>query len=106
MNAFGQATDTDRIHKRWFNKSLGLVHIGKDTKALRVLDKGLNLNPREKEAQSQRALIVRKMGRLMIRDSRSLVLCSILVFQPFHCLELVFSHYLKANTNPLIKNYI
>ena len=61
LNAFGEATDTDRIHKRWFNKSLGLVHLGKDTETLRALDKVLNLNPREKEAQSKRALIVRKM---------------------------------------------
>jgi len=47
----------------WFNKSLALVHLGKDNEALRALDKILTLNPRDREAQSKRAFIVRKMAR-------------------------------------------
>jgi len=63
LNAFGQATDTDpEFTNAWFNKSLAIVHLGKETEALRHLDKLLKLNPRDKEAQSQRALIVRKMA--------------------------------------------
>ena len=63
VNAFGQATDTDPgFTNAWFNKSLALVNLGKDTEALRALDKAITLNPRDKEAQSQRALIVRKMA--------------------------------------------
>jgi len=65
VNAFGQATDTDpQFTNVWFNKSLALVHLGKDTEALRALDKVIKLNPRDKEAQSQRALIVRKMAQV------------------------------------------
>jgi tetratricopeptide (TPR) repeat protein len=65
VNAFGQATDTDpEFTNAWFNKNLALVHLGKDTEALRPLDKVLTLNPRDKEAQSQRALIVRKMSQV------------------------------------------
>lgn len=65
VNAFGQASDTDfQNTNAWFNKSLALVHLGKDTEALRALDKAIMLNPRDKEAQSQRALIVRKMAHV------------------------------------------
>ena len=64
VNAFGQATDTDPVFTNaWFNKSLSFVHLGKETEALRALDKAITLNPRDKEAQSQRALIVRKMAQ-------------------------------------------
>jgi tetratricopeptide (TPR) repeat protein len=65
VNAFGQATDTDpEFTNAWFNKSLALIHPGKDTEALRAPDKAITLNPRDKEAQSQRALIVRKMAQV------------------------------------------
>ena len=65
MNAFGQATDIDpEFTNAWFNKSLALVNLGKDIDALRALDKAIKLNPRDKEAQSQRALIVRKMAKV------------------------------------------
>ena len=64
VNAFGQATDIDpHFTNAWFNKSLALLYLGKDTEALRALDKVLKLNSHDKEAQSQRALIVRKMAR-------------------------------------------
>ena len=64
VNAFGQASDTNPdFINAWFNKSLALVNLGKDTDALRALDKVLKLNPSDKEAQSQRALIVRKMAQ-------------------------------------------
>jgi len=70
VNAFGQATDTDpEFINAWFNKSLALVHLGKDTGALRALDKVLKVNPHDKEAQSQRALIVRKMAQ--VSDTRN-----------------------------------
>jgi tetratricopeptide (TPR) repeat protein len=63
-NAFGQAADIDsRFTSALFNKSLALVHLGKDTEALHALDKLLKINPRDNEAQSQRALIVRNMAR-------------------------------------------
>lgn len=63
VNAFGQATDTDpEFVNAWFNKSLALVNLGKDTEALRALDNVIRLNPHDKEAQSQRVLIVRKMA--------------------------------------------
>jgi len=69
VNAFGQATDTDpEFTNAWFNKSLALVHLGKDTEALRALDKVLKLNPQDKEAQSQRALKVRKMSHIGDRE--------------------------------------
>ena len=65
MNAFGQATDIDpEFTNAWSNKSLALVNLGKDIDALRALDKAIKLNPRDKEAQSQRALIVRKMAKV------------------------------------------
>ena len=65
MNAFGQATDTDpEFTNAWYNKSLALIHLGKETEALRALDKAIKLNPRDAEAQSQRALIVRKMAQV------------------------------------------
>jgi tetratricopeptide (TPR) repeat protein len=65
VNAFGQATDIDpEFTNAWFNKSLALVNLGKDIDALRALDKAIKLNPRDKEAQSQRALIVRKMAKV------------------------------------------
>ena len=65
VNAFGQATDTDpEFTNAWFNKSLALVHLGKDTEALRALDKVLKLDPRDKEAQSQRELILRKKAQV------------------------------------------
>jgi len=65
VNAFGQATDIDpQFTNAWFNKSLALLHLGKETEALRALDKVIKLNPRDKEAQSQSALIVRKMARV------------------------------------------
>jgi len=65
VNAFGQATDTDpEFTDAWFNKSLALVNLEKDTEALRALDKVLKLNPRDKEAQSQRTLVVRKMAQV------------------------------------------
>lgn len=64
VNAFGQAADIDPSDTHaLFNKSLGLVHLGKETEALRALDKVLTLDPRDNEAQSQRALIVGKMAR-------------------------------------------
>jgi tetratricopeptide (TPR) repeat protein len=64
VNAFGQATDIDpQFTNAWFNKSLALVNLEKATEALRALDKVIKLNPRDKEAQSQRALIVRKMAQ-------------------------------------------
>jgi len=66
VNAFGQATDTDpEFTNAWFNKSLALVNLGKDTEALRALDKVIKLNPRDKEVQSQRALIFRKMAQVI-----------------------------------------
>jgi Tfp pilus assembly protein PilF len=40
------------------------VNLGKETEALRALDKVIKLNPRDKEAQSQRALIVWKMAQV------------------------------------------
>jgi len=40
------------------------VNLEKETEALRALDKVLKLNPRDNEAQSQRALIVRKMAQV------------------------------------------
>jgi tetratricopeptide (TPR) repeat protein len=62
VNAFGQAADTDtEFTNALYNKSLALVNLGKDTEALRHLDKLLKINPHDTEAQSQRALIVRKM---------------------------------------------
>ena len=65
VNAFGQVTEINpQFANAWFNKSLALVHLGKDTEALRALDKVLKLNPRDKETQSQRALIVRKMAQV------------------------------------------
>jgi len=65
VNAFGQATDIDpEFTNASFNKSLALINLGKETEALRALDKVLKLNPRDKEAQSQRALIVRKMAQV------------------------------------------
>ena len=65
VNAFGQATDTDpEFTNAWFNKGLALVNLEKETEALRALDKVLKLNPRDKEAQSQRVLIVRKMAQI------------------------------------------
>jgi tetratricopeptide (TPR) repeat protein len=63
VNAFGQATDTDpEFANAWFNESLALLHLGKDTEALRSLDKVLTLNPRDEEVQSQHELIVGKMA--------------------------------------------
>jgi hypothetical protein len=62
------------------NKSLAPVHPGNDTGALRAPDKVLNLNPRDKETQSRRALIVRKMGQVSDTGSWPLELFSILVF--------------------------
>jgi tetratricopeptide (TPR) repeat protein len=65
VNAFGQATDVNgEFTNAWFNKSLALVNLEKDTEALRALDKVLKLNPRDNEAQSQRVLIVRKMAQV------------------------------------------
>jgi tetratricopeptide (TPR) repeat protein len=64
VNAFGQATDIDpEFTNAWFNKSLALIHLNKETEALRALDKVLKVNPRDGEAQSQRALIVGKLAR-------------------------------------------
>lgn len=64
INAFGQAADIDPVCTgALFNKSLALVHLGKETEALRALDKVLTLNPRDDEAQSQRALIVGRLAR-------------------------------------------
>jgi tetratricopeptide (TPR) repeat protein len=69
VNAFGQATDTDpEFTNAWFNKSLSLLHLGKEIESLRALDKVLKLDPCDKEAQSQRELIVRKMSP--VRDPR------------------------------------
>jgi len=51
VNAFGQATDTDPgFTNAWFNKSLVLVNLGKDTVALTSFDKAIKLNPLYKEA--------------------------------------------------------
>jgi tetratricopeptide (TPR) repeat protein len=62
VNAFGQAADTDpEFTNALYNKSLALVNLGKDTEALRHLDKLLKINPHDTEAPSQRALIIRKM---------------------------------------------
>jgi tetratricopeptide (TPR) repeat protein len=70
VNSFGQATDVDpEFTNAWFNKSLALIYLGKDTEALRALDKVIKLNPRDKEAQSQRALIVGKIARIGIKDN-------------------------------------
>ncbi len=64
MNAFGQAADIDpHFTNALFNKSLALVNLGKDTEALKALDKVLKLSPHDTEAQSQRALITRKMAQ-------------------------------------------
>jgi len=65
VSSFGQATDTDpEFTNAWFNKSLALINLGKETEALRALDKVLTLNPHDKEAQSQRVLIVRKLAQV------------------------------------------
>lgn len=65
MNAFGQTADIDpKFTNAWFNKSLAFVHLGKETESLHALDKVLKLNPHDKEAQSQRELIVRKMAQV------------------------------------------
>lgn len=70
VNAFGQATDINpEFTNAWFNKSLALFHLGKDTGALRALDKVLKLNPRDKEAQSQRALIFGKIAQIGVEDN-------------------------------------
>jgi len=62
VNAFGQAADTDpEFINALYNKSLALVNLGKDTEALRHIDKLLKINPHDTEAQSQRVLILRKM---------------------------------------------
>ena len=51
VNAFGLATDTDPgFTNAWFNKCLAFVHLGKDTEALRALDKAIKLNPLDTEA--------------------------------------------------------
>ena len=64
VNAFGQAADINPAYTNvLFNKSLALVHLGKETEALRALDKVLTQNPRDNEAQSQRALIVGRLAR-------------------------------------------
>jgi len=42
VNAFGQAADTDPAYTQaWFNRSLALVHLGKETEALRALERFL-----------------------------------------------------------------
>jgi tetratricopeptide (TPR) repeat protein len=75
VNAFGQVTDTDpKFTNALFNKSLALVNLGKDTEALRALDKVLKLNLQDEEAQSQRGWIVGKMRHISdtgITDSHS-----------------------------------
>ena len=64
VNAFGQAADIDpACTGALFNKSLALVHLGKETEALRALEKVLTQNPRDNEAHSQRALIVGRLAR-------------------------------------------
>jgi tetratricopeptide (TPR) repeat protein len=64
VNAFGQATGIDPGYaSARFNRSLALVHLGKETEALRDLDKVLGLNPLDSEAQSQRSLIVGRLAR-------------------------------------------
>ena len=64
VNAFGQAADINPAHTRaLFNKSLALVHLGKEAEALRALDKVLALDPYDDEAQSQWALIVGRLAR-------------------------------------------
>jgi tetratricopeptide (TPR) repeat protein len=64
VNAFGQAADIDpACTDALFNKSLALVNLGKDTGALRALDKVVKLNPGDQEALSQRALIVGRLAR-------------------------------------------
>ena len=55
---------TPNSQNAWFNKSLALVNLGKETEALRAIDKFLKLDPLDKEAQSQRELIVRKMAHV------------------------------------------
>ena len=42
----------------------GISALGKEIEALRALDKVLKLDPQDKEAQSQRALKVRKMSHI------------------------------------------
>jgi len=65
VNAFGQASDINpKFTNALFNKSLALVHLEKDSEALKALDKVLKLNPHDTEAQSQRALITRKMAHV------------------------------------------
>ena len=57
-----------------FNKSLALVNLGKDIEALKALDNVLKISPYDTEAQSQRALITRKMAQVsdtQKSDSRS-----------------------------------
>jgi tetratricopeptide (TPR) repeat protein len=64
VNAFGQAADINPAGTgALFNKSLALIHLGKETEALHALDKVLTLDPRDNEAQSQRALIVGRLAR-------------------------------------------
>jgi len=76
VNAFGQATDIDsHFTSAWFNKSLALVHLGKDIEALRALDKVLKLNPNDNEVQSQRALIVQKMAQ--VSDTKKEQICTL-----------------------------
>ena len=75
VNAFGQAVDIDpHFTNALFNKSLALVNLGKDIEALKALDNVLKISPYDTEAQSQRALITRKMAQVsdtQKSDSRS-----------------------------------
>jgi hypothetical protein len=75
VNAFGQATGTDPgFLNTLFNKSLARGNPGKDTGVLHAFDKAITLNPKDKEAQSQRVLILRKKAQVSIMgrtDSQS-----------------------------------
>jgi tetratricopeptide (TPR) repeat protein len=71
VNAFGQATDIDpHFTNAWFNKSLALVHLGKDTEALRALDKVLTLNQRDKNNRAQERCKQQQNGENQWRNPR------------------------------------
>jgi len=65
LHAFDQATAVNPAFTHaWFNKSLAFLFLGKETEAVRALDRVLALSPRDSEARSQRDLIVGKMARM------------------------------------------
>ena len=97
VNAFGQATDINpEFTNAWYNKSLALVHLGKDTEALHKLRSG----------RAVHVLIERLKDKREQLGTRQRAAAALAAIRSYSAIEGLKDRFSDATEDPAIRSYI